>query len=261
MNALTVWQVWRRILRDPSFRHDLFEVPVTDKKLARRYCLSEEGVQAATAYASVAPGVKWFVVNYRFRLVNSFLNALETGAPLTLRTLLANQIDMKHLATQFLDGVAWKDYGPNVYTYCRDVLAYVVGGGLVSLGVRDLIGLEQTVLELLLDLAYPPQVLPGAQGRTPFARLYCSETGISAWLRDKTTLGRTPLEMGREYYLVYLPEDGGAHKFVRLPERAAQLYLASNVAKNAEGVDGDERLLATLVRYRAIFPPVGVISS
>lgn len=58
------------------------------------------------------------------------------------------------------------------------------------------------------------------------ARDYCSAHRLSAWLRDKTQLGRGDLAAGMEHHLVHLPNLEGGHKLVQLPARAAELLTA-----------------------------------
>lgn len=184
----------------------------------------------ANAYARMADRAKWFVTNYRYRLTNSLLNALDTGAPLTLRALIHKRLDLQELGEQFLDAQGWKDYGPYVYAYCADALDFLAGhaGTAGPAGLRDLIGLEASVVALMRGLATVPQASPDARllHRTPRARDYRSAHRLSAWLRDKTQLGRGDLAAGVEHYLVHLPDLEGAHKLALLPARAAELLTA-----------------------------------
>lgn len=82
MRAQTVCHVWRRLLREVPVQQALFEVAPLHAGGAG---LSEEEQDVANAYARRADHARWFVTNYRYRLTHSLLNALDTGAPLTLR--------------------------------------------------------------------------------------------------------------------------------------------------------------------------------
>lgn len=227
MNAQTVWHVWRRLLREVPLQQALFEgAPLPPGGAG----LSEEEQDVANAYARMADRARWFVTNYRYRLTNSLLNALDTGAPLTLRALMHKGLDLQELGEQFLDAQGWKDYGPYVYAYCADALDFLAGhaGTASPAGLRDLIGLEASVVALMRGLAAEPQASPDARllHRTARARDYRSAHRLSAWLRDKAQLGRGDLAAGVEHYLVHLPDLEGAHKLALLPARAAELLAA-----------------------------------
>lgn len=229
MNPQIVWQVWRRIMREPDLQHALFDAAGEKCDLAF-FGFSDAEREAAMAYANGADRAKWFVVNYRYRLANSFLNALETGAPLVLRALLAKGFDLRILGEEFLDRHGWKDYGPYVYTYCKDALRFLSEHVVTETpnGLRHLIGLEQTVVELLISLGASPQVARSGNtlARTPNARHYRSDVRLSVWMREKKLLGKADLVNGTEHYLVFLTDLENAPKFALLPARASEIYQA-----------------------------------
>ncbi len=270
MNPQVVWHVWRRIMRDTDLQHALFEEGGANLV---RFGLAGEAHEAALAYSREADRAKWFVLNYRYRLANSFLNALETGAPLVLRSLLARGFELRVLGEQFLNLRGWKDYGPYVHAYCGDALQFLATHQATEAprGLRQLIGLENTVVQLLIGLA----ALPGPSTdtdmlrRTPMARYFQSDVQLSVWMRDKKQLGKTDLPEGTEHYLVYLPNLDSAHKFALLPQRAAELYraLAQPCTREqlpqalermgyAPSSAQDNEYLNVLAGYRAINLPV-----
>lgn len=227
MNPQVVWNVWRRILREPMLQNVIFNEKSPNLE---SFGFTGEAREAALAYAREADRARWFVLNYRYRLANSFLNALETGAPLVLRSLLAKGVDLRVIGEEFLNRCDWRDYGPYVYAYCRDALDFLAASETTQLpsGLRQLIELEKTVVELLMSLSEPlqPAMSLNKMRRTPVARHFRSEMRVSAWLRDKKQLGRTDLAAGVEHYLVYLPNLDSSHKFALLPLRAAEIYQA-----------------------------------
>ena len=264
MNPQIVWQVWRRILREPELQQALFSAAPTGLE---RFGLDGEARAAALAYGAQAERAQWFVLNYRYRLANSFLNALETGAPMVLRALLAKGLDLRALGEQFLDQHGWKDYGPHVYTYCRDALGFlsVHAETAAPHGLRQLIGLESVAVELLLSLAAGAACAPAGLARTSFAACYDSDARLSAWLRDKKQLGKADLAAGEEHYLVYLPDPEQALKFALLPPRALEIYralerpcapaaLAGALAARGYAMhnEQDAACLKVLTGYRAI---------
>ncbi|HAT32263.1 MAG TPA: hypothetical protein DCW29_15870 [Janthinobacterium sp.] len=264
MNARIVWQVWRRIMREPALQEAVFGARPQELE---RFGLRGEAREAALAYGAQADRARWFVVNYRYRLANSFLNALETGAPMVLRALLAKGCDLRALGEQFLDQHGWKDYGPNVYTYCRDALRFLSEHAATETpyGLRQLIGLEGAGVELLLGVADGVPATPAGLARTPWAAYYHSDARLSAWMRDKKQLGKADLAPGEEHFLVYLPDPEQALKFALLPPRALEIYralvrpcapgtLAGALAARgyAEHTEQDQACLRALAGYRAI---------
>lgn len=269
MNPQTVWQVWRRVMRETDLQHALFEKGGRDLE---PFGLTGEAREAALAYSREADRAKWFVLNYRYRLANSFLNALETGAPLVLRALLAKGLDLRALGEEFLDQRGWKDYGPYVYAYCQDALQFLAEHTVTEAprGLRQLIGLESTVVALMIDLAARPRLTEadGLLRRTPMARHFRSKARLSAWMRDKKQLGRIELPDEVEHYLVYLPDLQGAHKYALLPARAAEIYQALAQSCDREALPKalermgcaptsaqDDEYLNVLASYRAIVMP------
>ncbi|MCR4471354.1 hypothetical protein [Burkholderia sp. SCN-KJ] len=239
LDAQVVWQVWRRILREPALQHAVFSADPA-KALDDSFGLHGEAREAALTYAMRADRTRWFVTNYRFRLANSFLNALETGAPLTLRALLALGCDVHASGNAFLDRCGWKDYGPYVHGYCKDALTFL-RETLDSDRLRrvaPLIAFEESTVEWLIEQSRRPRggVLDAARDaraglieRTHRARYHRSEMQLSAWLRDKTQLGVTLLVVGVEHYFIYLKDARSAVRFARVPARAVTLYDALEV--------------------------------
>ncbi|MGN6667579.1 MAG: hypothetical protein ACTHKH_11535, partial [Trinickia sp.] len=284
MNAQLVWHVWRRIMREPALHEALFTAgSQANAGSLAGFGLSEEALGAALAYARHADRARWFVTNYRFRLTNSFLNALETGAPLTLRGLLALDCDIQALARRFLDRCEWKDYGPYVHAYCRDALSFLRQAldkaHLARLG--ELIAFEQRSVDWLMGISERSAAgaagaagtfrstveerRPGQIARTPFACHHRTGAKLSTWLRDKALLGKVPLEPGVEDYIIYLKDAESAVRFARVPARAALIYDALDEPRTREAisealqrrgaapwVDHDDECLALLERCNAL---------
>ena len=277
MDALVVWKVWRRIMRETDLQTALFAQPDA-KRLVESDLLSfgfsDAERHAALAYAAERDRAQWFVVNYRFRLTNSFMNALETGAPLVLRALLGKSLDLKQLGEEFLDGQDWRDYGPYIYTYCAQALQFLFKHEATAspAGLRSLISFERTKVEMLLGLSKSSHRKTGGPllWLTDSARLHSCDVRLSAWLRDKTLLGKTGLERGMEHYLIYLPDLASLPRFALVPQRVAEIYQALAVpcsrpqlpdALVALGhvarTDKDDDYLRMLGNYRAASLPEG----
>ncbi|CAI0810211.1 hypothetical protein [Serratia ficaria] len=208
-------------------------------------------------YAENIDRARWFIENYQFRLVNSFINALENGAPLTLRALLNRGVGMPQLSREFLQAHQWYDYGPRVYTYCRDILNWLTADGknhVWPAPLVDLMELESQVVSLYLSLQQGVfSEVAGTAGytHTGMARLYCSQFRLSQWLRDKKTLGQAMPPPGEEHLLVTLPDLNSRHKYLLLPPRCAALFNQPPVAE-APLDESDRPFLARLVAANAL---------
>ncbi|RKP50996.1 hypothetical protein D7S89_08050 [Trinickia fusca] len=260
MNAQTVWLTWRRIMCEQPLAEAVLAGRVDD--LQQRFSLTDDEYAVAREYAHESSGARWFVENYRFRMRNSFLNALENGAPLTLRALLADGHDVRELGARFLDTVGWRDYGPFVYTYCAEALTFLRhdAQAVRVAGMSDLMGLEAAAVAMLLrvgalDEATRAQALGSTAAsaaqfddasvvwvRSPYCELYRSSTQLAKWLREKGTLGREPLPAVPGVYVAYYADDVRTHRFGMLPERAAQIVDA--LEHEADRAALNERLVA-----------------
>lgn len=239
MNAQTVWLTWRRIMCEQPLAAAVLAGQVDE--LQQRFALTDDEYAVAREYAHEASGARWFVENYRFRMRNSFLNALENGAPLTLRALMADGHDVRELGARFLDTVGWRDYGPFVYTYCAEALAFLRNDdeAVRMAGMADLMGLEAAAVTMLRRVGAQGESARNAGAtatqaddasivwaRSPYCELYRSSTQLAKWLREKGTLGREPLPAVPGVYVAYYVDDERTHRFGMLPERAAQIYDA-----------------------------------
>ena len=272
MDALTVWRVWRRILREPRLREEMFGGNI--EAAASYLNLTASEVQVVREYASAELGTRFFVANYRFRMISSFFNALETAAPLTSRALAANSVDMDSLATEFLDVAEWRDFGPYVFTFGREILNYLATHPAVAsiAGARDLVRLERAGVNVVIDAAAhcSATAVPSPDGwrARPWFEVVCCALNISPWLRDKKALGRTAPIPGPQRYVAFLPSLDEYRRIVSLPDRAADILplLRSSQSEASLGkslVDlgypanpaRDRRLLHQLSRLGLVVAP------
>ncbi|XYI03921.1 hypothetical protein ACMHYB_30835 [Sorangium sp. So ce1128] len=239
MEASTVWTVWRRILREPALGDMIFEPGFADR--ASEHGFTAEQIPIVLAYAETPHRTRWFIVNYRFRLVSSFLYALETGAPLTVRLLVNSGHDLRALGERYMEERGWEDHGPFVYTFCADVLDFLRRSELAAElpYLRDMIALEAASVELVRRVAKLPREryrLPapcdGVDLRAATLRrnlqgiTATTEHALGPWLRDKSLLGRTPLQKGPQHLLLYVPSPTSSYKLAGIPERGARLFNA-----------------------------------
>lgn len=228
MEAELTWNLWRRILQEKSFHEAIYNGKTNNLK--NEFGLSEKENTIAQYYAHKPDQVKWFVVGYRFRLVNSFINALETGAPLTLRALLAKNCNISELSKEFLDTIGWKDYGPYVLRYCLATLEFLLKHDKTKnpSGLRDLIKFECCSIQLKMDLANSNfdncNSMTRLIERTCLGRIYTSSFQLSNWLRNKNNIGIADLKIVTEHYFIYLPNSQSFQKFALLSPRMVELY-------------------------------------
>src|SRR5471030_491102 len=240
MDAEQVWKLWRRLLRDETLQQQLYDAQGATQWLEH---FPDDERAILQAYASQFERVKWFVENYQFRLVNSFINALETGAPLTLRALLNIGLDLPALSKAFLRQQNWFDYGPRVYGYCDAALGFMLERQELAPypQIRDLMGLERECVRLYTGLVEISAVVPGHYQRTDGARIYQSRYALSHWLRDKSLLGRSSPEETRTHPGVFAQPRGPPQIHAHQPARGAPVSMPGATAV-ARHLDADAEL-------------------
>jgi hypothetical protein len=236
MEACTVWQVWRRVLREEPLQDAMFSGRLAEQAESLQLAPAERAV--AEDYARNPAGTRFFITNYRYRMVSSFLNALETSAPLTHRLLRAHSEDLDTLATRFLDTVQWLDFGPYVYTYGGKILNYLLEQpDLAALhGLPELVAIEQAGVRITIDAADAPNNTgpePGAYlAIGPLATVQCA-LDVSAWLRDGSRLGREPAPARSRWYLVYLRPPHLQRRIVTVPPLAVDIVEALRTPRSS----------------------------
>ncbi|MGW7410991.1 hypothetical protein [Streptomyces sp. NPDC054863] len=241
MEASVVWRVWRRILREPGLREAVLGGRIDERATALGLDASE--AEVARAYAEHPAGTEMFVHSYRFRLVSSFFNALETVAPLTHRALLANGVDLRAIAVDLLDRRAWVDSGPFVYAFGRQILDHLAADeALMKItGLADLIGLERAAADVVVSAGTGPTTddrgVSAGTGPTTDDRgstagrwrvcapcgIHSSDRDLSEWLRDSGAVGRSVPPAVPRHYVVFLPALDHARRIVAVPHRAADI--------------------------------------
>jgi hypothetical protein len=243
MDAAMVWRVWRRVLREAPVRSAMADGRLEQNAAALG--LSPAEVEVAREYAAGQAGVRMFVESYRFRMVSSFFNALETTAPLTHRALMANDVDLRAAATAFLDEHEWRDFGPFVYAFGRLILDRLSDDDTAMSidGLRELMALERAAIDVVTSAAdavtptgdspaspagesppdsEEPQDGAGQLWRArPWLGIHSTDRDLSQWLRDPRALGRTVPPRTPRTYVVYLPSLTADRRIVALPSRAA----------------------------------------
>lgn len=250
LDAQTVWHAWRRVMRDDALQDAMFSGSLADR--ADELGLSPAELEVAERYAASPAGTRFFIAGFRYRMASSFLNALETAAPLTHRLLRANDVDIEALGTQFLKSVGWRDFGPYVHTYGAQVLGFLCAHLEVGVlrGLTDLAALELAAVRLTTAAAEQ------APDFTPIPGRYRASDAVS---RVRTELDVSPLLRGggREVapgprtFLVFLAPTDLRRRIVAVPEEAVELVFSLRRPRPAAEV-GDRALLAKLVRLGVV---------
>lgn len=241
MEARTVWRVWRRVLREEPLQDAMFSGRLIEQ--AESLQLAPAECEVAEHYARTPAGTRFFITNYRYRMISSFINALETSAPLTHRLLRAHSVDLDALATRFLDTVQWLDFGPYVYTYGGRILSYLLEHpDLPALhGLPELVAIEQAGVRITIDAAHAPSSDapdntgpgPGAyRAIGPVATVQCA-LDVSTWLRDGSKLGREPALSQPRWYLVYLRAPHLQRRIVAVPPLAVDIVAALRTPRSS----------------------------
>lgn len=251
MEARTVWQVWRRVLREEPLQDAMFSGRLAERAEALRLAPAEREI--VEHYARTPAGTRFFIANYRYRMTSSFINALETSAPLTHRLLRVHSVDLTALATRFLDTVAWRDFGPYVYTFGGQILDHLLDQPeLAALpGLPELVAIEQAGVHITIDAAdapndagpdpagperaAPERAAPEPAGYRvigPVATVHCA-VDVSGWLRDGSTLGREPVARRPRWYLVYLKPPQLQRRIITVPPLAAHLVAALRTPRSS----------------------------
>jgi hypothetical protein len=249
MDARMVWDVWRRILRDPDVHERMFDDGY-DPTVAG---FTPDEAQVVLDYAASPSGTRFFIANYRYRMISSVFNALETVAPLTHRALRANELDLDAMARQFLDETYWADHGPYVVTFGAAILDYLgTRPDVVCIpGLPDLIRLERAAADVLRAAARggsPAATRHGWQVN-PWLRVVDCDTDLSGWLRATSKLGRTVPPTRPTQFGVYLPTACRPRRIVALSRQA--VLLLTQVAEGSP-IPDDDPLLARLAGARLL---------
>lgn len=243
MNAERVWQFWQRLLADDSLLERVRQV-AAGAPVEGLFEADERA--AAEHYARHLAGTELFVTTYRFRMLSAFGHCLQSAASLTYRALVQSGADLSAMASAFQAEQGWKDYGPYVYTACDAALEFVAHCHRsrwhqtpALAGLLDLIALERAAVALARRLADASDGLwsserrdEGRDDRQDEARLVTTGTGqlvetqhaLSAWLRDRGSLGVVPLPREPEWYVAYYPTREERVRYLRLDRAGALTY-------------------------------------
>lgn len=237
MDAREVWRTWRRILSDPKFSETLLTGGV--EALEAEFALTSSEREVCLSYSRTPKQTRWFIVNYRYRLVNSVCYAVETCSPLTWRLLAASDVDAHALAKDFLDARGWVDHGPYVYRLCREALAYIGERFAAAIPhLDDLVELESrsaALIQKLADATWPTSRTAApddssAEGpalhfrRNENADVAVMRSDLRPWLREPSQIGKAALAADPQHILIYLPDARSRVRYVSIGKLGRDLF-------------------------------------
>jgi hypothetical protein len=253
LDARTVWHAWRRVMREDAVQDAMFSGTLAER--ADELGLSPAEREVVEAYATTPAGTRFFIESFRFRMASSFLNALETAAPLTHRLMRTHQVDLDALGAEFLESVGWRDFGPYVYTYGREVLHFLLAHPRMSAlrGLPDVVAIELAAVEITIASSETAPDFTPLAGRYRASSVVTSVTtrlDVSGMLRS----GSVEFPDGPKTFLVYLSPPDLRRRVVAVPPAAAEFVLSLRTPR-AAGKGDDPALLATLTRLGALIGP------
>jgi hypothetical protein len=201
--------------------------------------LSPEERQIVLAFREHRRAAYWPVQGYRFRLVQAFEAALVSQAPLAAAVLRAHGHDLRPIAERFGASIGWRDYGRHLGRAARDLLAFVADALAEQVaGLRDLVTLETTKLELLARLSDLPAQHwaapehPEALDETcryrcsPAAALLRVDRDLSPWFDAPELAGERVPAVGPSHMVVYLDSLDEPPQYAGLSDDAATVFAA-----------------------------------
>lgn len=239
MDAEGAWRFWQRLLRSDEVLAQLREV-AAGVDVGNHFPHAER--QIATYYAARFKGTELCVTTFRFRMKSAFGHCLQSAAPLSYRALVQAGVDMENAGIAFQEWSGWIDYGPRVNTGCAAAIAFLRqwDGTPRTPGFTSLFVLEEAAVELTRRMATaqgggslsedarvvgePADLERARLEQTGTAVLVDTEHALSAWLRDRSSLGTTAVPRAAEWYLVYFPSPAERHRLLRLSELGARVY-------------------------------------
>jgi hypothetical protein len=227
VNPEQVWQLWRRVLREPALAAAVIDCSVAGR--AAEWNLTSADIEILRHYTLSPGGVSWAVESYRFRLLRVTRFCVAQAAPLTARALVEAGHDPVRLAQEFVEYTGWLDRGPYVLELTLQYLSYLVevefghqAGGptpLMDILEMDIAGLRLARAQASRDSADRACDLPGRW--TGRACVITVAHNVMPWLAEP---GANPLSAApavRREVLVYFDDSISSCRLVALSDAAA----------------------------------------
>lgn len=267
MNSEQVWQVWRRVLREPELAAAVIDGSVLTR--SAEWNLSEPEREIVRHYTLSPRGVSWAVDGYRFRLVRVTRYCVAQAAPLTARALTEAGRDPARLVQEFVEHTGWLDRGPYVLELTLSYLRYLQEvefsrQACEPPAVTDIVKLEIAGLLLALEQAGSARQRPEPARWTGRACVVAVSHDVMPWLAEPAGNPLSAAARQQREVLVYLDDSVNNCRLVALSDAAATvarlLADGASPAKVAEtlGVEpahpGLAAMLETFVGWGIVTP-------
>jgi hypothetical protein len=235
MDAEKVLDLWRRVLRSDSLQRELF---AEGDRLASHSALPAADRAFASALAEHRTAVRWPIEGFRYRLIDQWVTDLETTTPVTTAVLGARGLDLRSLATRYLQATGWPDPGALSMGACRDLLGFLAGEiPPADADLHDLISLESLVVRQLITLAASPPITwtklatsrhdPAlAYHQSPAAAAITLGHDLRPWLGDADRTSAIRMKAAVSHYAVLIESPDHAPEILALDHTEKALFDA-----------------------------------
>ncbi|MDQ2843815.1 MAG: hypothetical protein M3Y72_22800, partial [Acidobacteriota bacterium] len=254
MDALMVWDVWRRILRSDRLVDSV--IHSADSRAAEGMGFTPAEVAIWADYAGTRVPTDTNIGMYRRGVVRNALGALNL-VPLTRRMLYTSGLDVEDVAADFTQAAGFPDYGPKFWLAAGSFIDYLAGLPEFSSRLRqDVLALDGSTTALARRLGESPAGIwpetlssafsgPGLRdddasvcfAASPAAVVVPSTYDMTAWLENPEDFdANAELSVAPSHWLIYFPSADAAPAYAELSEPAARAFNLLSVPRTASGM-------------------------
>jgi len=241
MDALLVWNTWRRLLTDDRL---VDWVMHPDSRAGVLDGCTEDEMAILADYAGTPLATESNIGMYRRGLVRNALGALDL-VPLTRRLLRTSGMDIETVAAEFVQHTGYADNGPCFWRTAAGFVAYLADRSeFASLAQQDVLAIDAATIALARRLGeIAPSIWPdsaaamfsaAASGMdwetmsflaNPAATVASSSCDLTPWIESPFDFdGKEELEASPRHWLIYVPAAESVHEYAELSERSARAF-------------------------------------
>jgi len=250
MDALLVWNTWRRLLTDDRLVNWVMHPDARTK--GPLGCTADE-VEVLADYAGTPVPTESNIGMYRRGLVRNALGALDL-VPLTRRLLHSSGLDIESVAAEYVQRAGYADNGPYFWRTAAGFVAYLAGRPeFASRAKQDVLVIDAATIALARRLGQSaPATWPDSVATTfstaatsrmdretkrfltnPAATVVSSSCDLTPWIESPFDFdGDEELEASPRHWLIYVPAAEAAHEYAELSERSARAFNSLRTPKS-----------------------------
>ena len=253
MDALRVWETWRRLLTDDDLVAWIRE---PDPHNRAPDGLTADETAILIEYSSTPEATRSNIGMYRRGLMRNALGALDL-VPLTHNLLRASDLDEDAVAKQFSRASGYHDFGPRFWHAAAAFVDFLADlPEFASAAHQDVLALDRATIELALRLGASRSVAwPGPGGedaagqkgqvhehQVPFVATVAATTistscDITPWIENPFEFDAADsLELTPLHVLVYFPSAEDGPEYALVSARAAAAFEALSSPHDADGL-------------------------